>query len=112
MDGARGVWEKRVADWQSSGVDAASFARKYGLSEASLKWWKWQLAREKKRARKKAAKQKPPAEISPLTFVEMTSSPSVDGFEIVLANGARVRVASDFDAVVLGKLLDVLERRK
>jgi hypothetical protein len=31
--------------------------------------------------------------------------------EIALANGRRVIVGSDFDAVVLARLLDVLERR-
>jgi hypothetical protein len=34
------------------------------------------------------------------------------GLELVLSSGVCVRVPVDFDDVVLGRLLDVLERRK
>lgn len=110
MDGTRGVWEKRVADWRASGLDATAFARKHGLSEASLKWWKWQLSR-KKRSRSKKPSMTPSA-ISPLTFVEMTPAIGGAALEVVLASGTRIRVAPDFDPVVLSRLVDVLERRK
>lgn len=108
MDGTREVWEKRVADWRSSGLDAASFAGQHGLSEASLKWWKWKLG-SKKRAR---SKKRGAATLSPLTFVEMAPAVQSAATEIVLASGVRVRVTSDFDAVALGRLLDLLEGRK
>jgi len=36
---------------------------------------------------------------------------AVGRMEIALANGRRVIVGPDFDAVVLARLLDVLERR-
>lgn len=110
MDGTRAVWEKRVADWRASGLDAAAFARKHGLSEASLKWWKWKLGSKKRSRSKKRGAQ--PSAISPLTFVEMAPAARSDATEIVLASGMRIRVAVDFDAVALGRLLDVLERRK
>ncbi|SRR5258708_487202 len=110
MEGTRSVWEKRVEDWRASGLDATSFARKHGLSEASLKWWKWQLSR-KRRSRSKKARAKREA-ISPLTFIEMTPAIVGAALEVVLANGARIRIAPDFDPVVLARLVDVLERRK
>jgi hypothetical protein len=110
MDGTRDVWAKRVADWRASGLDVTAFAGKHGLKEASLKWWKWQLAKERRRARKKSAKKG--VALSPLTFVEMKAPSNGDALEILLANGTRIRVAPDFDPVVLSRLLDLLEKRK
>ncbi len=108
--GTRSVWAKRVEDWRASGLDAVAFASKHGLSEASLKWWKWQLTRKKRSRSKKASTKR--AAISPLTFVEMTPAIGGAALEVVLANGTRIRIAPDFDPVVLSRLVDVLERRK
>jgi hypothetical protein len=51
------------------------------------------------------------AEVSPLTFVEMTGAMRSEPLEVVLACGVRIRVPSDFDASTLERLLDVVERR-
>lgn len=95
-------WAQRVEDWEASGLTAAAYARKAGISDRSLRWWKWQL---------KARSLKSPP-LKPLTFVEMTPAAPRESFEIVLGERVRVRVPADFDAASLERLLDVLGRRK
>lgn len=104
--GSREVWTERVERWQASGLTATEFARRHGLAEASLKWWRWKLGSKRRASAKKAAP------VSPLTFVELTAPTTRrEALEVVLASGALVRVPSDFDEAALGRLLDVLERR-
>ena len=82
------------------------FARRHGLAEASLKWWKWKLGSAR---RAPATKTAPP---SPLTFVELAAPMQREALELVLASGAVVRVPADFDEATLARLLDVLKRRR
>ncbi len=79
------------------------------MSEQSLRWWKWRLG-SKPRDRT-VARTARTAEVSPLTFVEMTGAMRSEPLEVVLASGVRIRVPSDFDASTLERLLDVVERR-
>lgn len=103
--GSREVWAERVERWQASGLTATEFARRHGLAEASLKWWRWKLGSKRPASGKKAAP------VSPLTFVELTAPTRREALELVLASGAVVRVPYDFDEAALSRLLDVLERR-
>ncbi len=97
-----------AAEWRSSGLTGWDFARRAGVSEGSLRWWKWHLACEAlDRASKKAGR-----DVAPLTFVVVTSAVAREPFEIVLTTGVPVRVPSDFDATAVGRLLEVLERRR
>jgi hypothetical protein len=107
MSATREIWSKRVVRWKASGKTAAEFARKHGVSEASLKWWSWKLGAKRREATT-------PPKVSPLTFVEMTSAITRGGaaIEVVLESGAVVRVAADFDESALSRVLDVLERRR
>jgi hypothetical protein len=98
-NGSREIWSKRIAQWKSSGLTAAEFARRNKVSEASLKWWSWKLGK------------KEDATLSPLTFVEMTGAVRRDAIEIVVG-AVQVRVSADFDDAALGRVLDVLERRR
>jgi hypothetical protein len=98
----------RVAQWSSSGLTGGDFARRAGVSEGSLRWWKWRLASEAGNA----ATKKPTTKVSPLTFVELTSAVPREAFEVVLTTGVRIRVPADFDAAAVERLLEVLERRR
>ena len=49
--------------------------------------------------------------MSPLTFVEMTGPVQRDAIELVVG-AIQVRVPADFDETALGKVIDVLERRR
>ena len=100
----REIWAERIERWGASGLTAAEFARKVGVREGTLRWWKWRLASTRPEVARAGA-------VSPLTFVEMTSVVRRDPIEVVLASGTRVVVPSGFDSSALARLLDVLERR-
>jgi len=107
----RAVWAKRVDGWRKSGLTAAEYARRSGLTEKSLRWWKWQLAQPRDAAPSEAKKKA--AQIpSPLTFVEMTSALQRGPIEVVLVSGALIRLPTDFDAASFARVLDVLERQR
>jgi hypothetical protein len=109
---SRETWSKRVARWKASGLRAKEFGAKFGIKPKSLEWWKWRLGADTKgqRRSKKSARRIATA-ISPVTFVEMATAPINEPLELVLANGARIRVSPGFDGATLLRLLDVVERR-
>ena len=107
----REEWAKRVEGWRRSRLSAADYAAKVGVNPRSLAWWKWQLE-STSTARKTARSRKPRRSLSPLTFVEVAPPRMTSGLEVVAPSGMCIRVPEDFDPVVLGRLLDVLEHRK
>jgi hypothetical protein len=114
----REVWRERLEKWKQSGVTAAEYASRLGVTVARLKWWRWRLgpptAPKRALARKPAetiTKAAKPA-ISPLTFVEMTEALEGDRLEVVLPSSVRIRVRPGFDSPTLGQLLDVLEAKR
>jgi hypothetical protein len=108
----RETWAKRVERWKDSGLSAAEFATEIGVSAKALSWWKWQLGRGEKR---KPAQRRPKTRklgLSPMTFVEMSAPAQAGALEIVLPSGVRVRVSTPVDSDALGRVLDVLEKRR
>jgi hypothetical protein len=97
-----------VEQWRASGLTGSAFARKRGVRESTLRWWSWRLS-AKGAAR---AGRSPREEVSPITFVEMTSAARSEPVEVVFPSGVRVRVPSEFDSAAVGRLLDVLESRR
>lgn len=121
----REVWAKRVERWKRSGLTAADYAAQVGVNPGSLAWWKWRLGatptseRGLRTGRAKTAivSAAKAATITPLTFVEMTSAVTGEGvhgeaLEVVLPSTVRIHVRPGFDDATLGRLLDVLERRR
>jgi transposase len=120
--GARRRWtdeekQRIVAESFEGPRRVSATARRYGLSPSQLFAWRRQIGSALPTA--ETATTFLPAFVacepagdgggSPL---EGERKPATAGqIEIALANGRRVIVGSDFDAVVLTRLLDVLERR-
>jgi len=103
------VWEKRVQEWQESGLSAAEYALKIGANVNTLQNWHYKLQSRSTRSERTAA-----AEAGAVEFVEVaTAAASVEyePIEVVLAGGARLRVPSRFDEKALRKLVALLERR-
>jgi len=107
-------WAERVERWRASGLTAHAFARKHRLSESSLRWWKWRLQEIASQVAivPKAGAAKSVEQLSPLTFVEVTAPRTSEAFEVVLVSGVAVKVPTEFEPAALGRLLDVLERRR
>ena len=93
----RGVdfWRHHIDECRESGLSYAEYARRNGLKGSAFGYWRKRLA--------ESSVEKP-------AFVELKmSAPTKSGIEIVLRNRIRIRVVSDFDEAVLGKLIGVLE---
>ena len=120
--GARGRWtgeekQRIVAESFDGPRRVSATARRYGLSPSQLFTWRRQIGSASPAA-ETAAKFLPAfAECKPVGIDSGSSAESKPAstaagrMEIALENGRRVIVGPDFDAVVLVRLLDVLERR-
>ena len=99
-----------MEQWRKSGQSARVFAGQLGVNPHTLSWWRSELARERRARGARSAS---------VHFVEVTSSlpprcgessaTPMERFEVVCASGRVVRVPSDFDAMVLRRLLDAVE---
>jgi len=119
-------WRTVIAEWSSSGQSKVAFCKARGLSPSAFHWWKGELARRAAAQGKSlpaaGAGQNRGAKASPFVPLRVVTSsgrsivgpacaPAYEGagMELVLANGRRVRVGSDFDAEVLVQVVQVLE---
>jgi len=108
-------WSELVSAWGGSGQSAGVFAEQQGVSEASLRWWKGELARRNRRepprrspgpGRNRAhvalVKVVREGELAPSSSEPMTSP-------VVIAIGpARILVEHDFDARLLRAVVHAL----
>ena len=117
----REQWARRIERWKDSGLPAKAFAAELGINARSLAWWKWELSKSEPSAvtaspRRRRSRSAPATAlaktISPMTFVEMTTSVVGEPLEIVLPSALRVRVPVGFDDATLTRLLDVMDRRR
>ena len=94
---------KMLAAVAKSGLSDRAFGLERGMDPQRLSWWRRRLGvKSGKTKRASAAK-----------FVELVSRPSTTcTIEIELANRRRVVVPSTIDAVVLARVLDVVEGRR
>jgi hypothetical protein len=98
---SRSVWQRRVERWTRSGLSGAEFASRVGVKEATLRHWKWQLARG-------VLNSAPAAEFIEVPPALTTSLVSAGVFELALADGRQLRIPAAFDAASLRRLLAVL----
>jgi hypothetical protein len=119
-------WRTVIGEWSSSGQTKVAFCKVRGLSPSAFHWWKGELARrdaaQGKSSPPAGAGQNRGAKASPFVPLRVVASAGrsaagqvsareVDGggLEVVLSNGRRVRVGSDFDGGLLAKVVAVLE---
>jgi hypothetical protein len=113
-----------VARWQRSGLTARAFAEQTGLNAHTLTFWKWRLGREGQQAGPALVAAKAAREARPAAFVEVVTRPgpvgdarremAADCFEVILADGLRVRVprsANRAEVAVVAALVTALEAR-
>jgi transposase len=103
----REVWRKRVERWESSGLTAEAFASRAGVHVATLRHWRWQLGAEGLGWRPKPKSQP--------KFVEVVSSGEPaggrrgpEGFELILAGGAVLRIPARIEGKALRHVVAVL----
>jgi len=102
---AEGRWRALIREQERSGLSVSEFARRRGVSVATLYWWRSQLSRRGGRGR-----------ATRLMAVEVVGSKEVDpssgdrDFELELSGGRRLRVPARFDAEALSRLIVAVER--
>ena len=77
-------------------------ARRYGITRSLLAVWRRRLC----------VARAADAALVPAVVVPETASPRSSRMEIVSSNGRRIIVDAGVDAAALGRVLDVLERRR
>ena len=108
-------WLELVKQWRSSGQRADEYAHAHDLHPGTLAMWASRLRHEVpgKQVRKssKGASIFLPVRVSSQRSpgVAISELPIEGGFEVVLTNGRRVRVAGNFRAESLARLLAVVE---
>jgi hypothetical protein len=116
----RETWSKRVERWKESGLSSKEFSSELGINPHSLSWWKWRLEAEARgkifappprRAKSRATEKKSAPDT--VTFVEVSAPSAGEALEVALSSTTFfVRVRAGFDDATLGRVLDLLERRR
>lgn len=101
----RAEWARHVERWEASGLDAASFAAREGLTAKRLVWWRWKL-------RSTRAASLPEPRFVPVRIVDSSARPTLTeaAIEIALPNVRVVRVTPGFDPGALEQVLAIAER--
>lgn len=102
---AEGRWRALIREQERGGLSVAEFARRRGVSAATLYWWRSQLSRREERDRKPRL-----VAVEVIGSKEGDSSNGGRGFELELAGGRRLYVPSRFDAEALSRLIAAVER--
>ncbi|HVW30387.1 MAG TPA: hypothetical protein VHC69_33745 [Polyangiaceae bacterium] len=88
------------------------FAAEIGVTPKALAWWKWHLAKEQPAKATWGRPRKRKTALSPMTFIEMAPAAKMEAVEIVWPSGVRMLVPSGVDTSALGRIIDVLEKRR
>ena len=108
-------WTRIIEKWRQSKLPGSTFCRKRGYPQSAFRFWLREIPERQSRRKsrgKKTAKRKPA-----MRFLQARMVPDkgkVIGLvplEVVVSNGRTVRIAEDFNPIILQKLLDVLEAR-
>jgi len=108
-------WSEVVSAWEASSQSARLFAEARGVSEASLRWWKGELAR---RSRGEPTRRSPGPGRNRVALAKVvregeklpSSEPVTAALEIAVGP-ARILVEHGFDAGLLRAIVDALGER-
>ena len=105
----RDEWKKRIQRWAESGLTAKEFAAETGINAHTLTHWKWKIAADLRAITEPTAKF---VEVVPVD-ARVTCPPAEDAapFEVLFADGRRLRVPPRFELASLGSLLELLGGR-
>ncbi len=96
-------WRALIQEQERSGFGVGEFARRRGVSSATLYWWRSHLSRRGRGG--------PTPKLVAVEVVGARDGDASSGaFEVELAGGRRLRVPARFDADALSRLIAAVER--
>jgi hypothetical protein len=101
-------WHKQVQQWQRSGATQVQYCQEHKLSVAAFRWWRRKLVDDPPApgSRKRSRSASVP------TFTEIRiphgSETAPYAYEIVLPNGAHLRLCRNFDVQAVSSLVSLL----
>lgn len=99
-------WAQLLASWDRTTTLPEDFARRHGVSPATLAWWRWRFKRDTSLA--------PPTDAMRLVRVDLSDEPtdaSRDDWEFSSPSGHTLRVHGAIDAASLALVLDRMTAR-
>jgi len=111
-------WTVLVSKWNGSGSSQAAFCREHGLNGNTFNYWKLRVLKQHsdtKRSRRvvraKSAASSGEVKFTPVRVVAAAprSVAPAYAYEVSLRSGHTIRIATDFDAASLLRLIGVLE---
>jgi hypothetical protein len=111
----RADWIPEIQSWRASGQDAEEYAAARGLHPRTLAWWGRLLGKEAPPQGSAASRGGRLPQFLPVRLAASSGGASVNvgaepsTIEVVLLNGRRVRVGSEFQVGALARLLDAVE---
>ena len=112
------MWETEVSKWHESGQALKEYAKAHDLHPRTLAWWATFLKKgvSSRSAIPSKSKEKRfvPVRVVDESLTERpistgTTKTTIEAFEVVLANGRRVRVTGAYQPEALIRLLNVAE---
>jgi hypothetical protein len=94
-------WRRRVAEFESSGLNRAAFCRRRRLDYHTMTYWIKRLANSDGAG----------ADSEPTSFVEVSLPAAVAPatYEVLLGNGRSIRLGVAFDGEAVARLVRTLE---
>jgi len=101
-------WHKQVQQWQRSGATQVQYCQEHKLSVAAFRWWRRKLVDDlpapgpRERSR--------PASVPTFSEIRIPhgSETAPYAYEIVLPNGAHLRLPRNFDVQAVSSLVSLL----
>jgi transposase len=109
MDKSTRTWRDIVARWHKSGDSARVFAEQEGVKAGTLYFWSRRLGMKRSEARQRSKKAMLPTLLPVVVASSGATAPSAGAsLEIVLPDGAVVRVPPAFDEDTLARVVRAL----
>jgi hypothetical protein len=101
-------WDEHVQQWQRSGATQVQYCREHKLSVAAFRWWRRKLADDP--PARVPEKRSHPASVPTFTEIRIPqgSETAAYAYEILLPNGAHVRLCRNFDVQAVSSLVSLL----
>jgi len=106
---SRSEWLSDVQQWRQGGQSAAEYAQAHDLDAGTLAAWASRLKKEVGVHRVRRNQNKAGPDFLAVQVRQSRVLPVEGTFEVVLANGRRVRVSGDFDVERVSRLLAAAE---